>query len=304
MLWTRFRQAKNKKGMTLIEMLAAIAITAILAAVLSMMIIPVMNTYKTNATKVELAQAVTTRLNDIALFLRGATGVYLSDAKRNVSKTWYPGQTFSNTNTAKMYNEANYFFPEIRWKEKQSNESETVKSRRVEFDGLRTVLKGGTRCYAFVMDDYYKRNGGVTGYLYPELIIADWSNMSKRYLDYGSDKKKVNENFSGMSINSDDYQSKEYWCPDNGSMYFLVRTNADDENRANVLEIHLTVKKGDISYEGMKTIVCENLVINKDVIYTTNFQSWSGSNLNKKAATVSTSSSTTKYYTVWFTLRN
>lgn len=40
MLWTRFRQAKNKKGMTLIEMLAAIAITAILAAVLSMMIIP------------------------------------------------------------------------------------------------------------------------------------------------------------------------------------------------------------------------------------------------------------------------
>ena len=296
MLWTRFRQAKNKKAMTLLEMIAAIAITAILAAVLSMMIVPVMNTYKTNATKVELAQAVTSRLNDIALFLRGATGVYLSTAKRDVSKVWYPGETFSNTNTTKMFTEATYVFPEIRWKEKKSNESDTVKTRRVEFDGLRTAMTGSTRCYSIVMDNYYQRNGGVSGYLYPELIVADWSNMSKRYLDYGS--------AFDMKLGSDDYKSKEYWCPNNQSMYFLVKKNKDDEKRANALEIHLTVKKGDVSYEGTKTIVCENLVINKDVIYTTDFTKWSGDKLKKQAAEITTSSSTTKYYTVWFSLRN
>jgi len=290
--------------MTLVEMIAAIAITAILAAVLSMMIVPVMNTYKTQATKVELAQAVTSRLNDIALFLRGATGVYLSDSTRDVTKVWYPGETFSNSNRSKMYGETTYVFPEIRWKEKQSSESDTVKKRRVEFDGLRTVLKGGTRCYCFVMDNYYERKNNVTGYLYPELIIADWSNMSKRYLDYGSARKNNSSLSEGVNLNSDDYQNKEYTCPNNNSLYFLVRQNLDDENRTNALEIHLTVSKGDVSYEGTKTIVCENLVINKDVIYTTNFQKWTGSTLNKSAAEATTKSYTKKYYSVWFSLRS
>ncbi|MBO4472545.1 MAG: hypothetical protein J5765_01920, partial [Clostridia bacterium] len=117
--------------------------------------------------------------------------------------------------------------------------------------------------------------------------------------------RKNNSSLSdGVNLNSDDYQNKEYTCPNNKSLYFLVKKNPDDENRTNALEIHLTVKKGDISYEGMKTIVCENLVINKDVIYTTNFQKWSGSTLNKKEAEATTSSSTTKYYSVWFSLRS
>ena len=297
MLLTRFRQAKNKKGMTLVEMIAAVAITAILAAVLSMMIVPVMNTYKTNATKVELAQATTARLNDIALLLRGASGVYLSDVARTPSKVWYPGKTFSNTNTGKMFTENTYVFPEIRWKEKQDGESATVKERRVEFDGVRTVVYPKTRMYSIVMDNYYERNGGVSKYLYPELIVADWSSMNKRYLDYGS--------AFDMKLSSDVYQTKDYWCPNNTSMYFLVRRNPDDANRANALEVHLTVQKGDVSYEGVKTFVCENLVIKKDVIYTTKFTSWSGDKLNKVAATVSTGTDQSKwkkYYTVWFDL--
>ena len=302
MFVTKFRHTKNKKGITLIEMIAAIAITAILASVLSMMIVPVLNTYQANAARVELVQAATSRLNDIAMHLRGARGIYVSESTRDVSKQkeWAngSGNYFSNKNTDKMFKEGNYLFPEIRWYEKQDSESDTVKSRRVEFDGVRTVASPEKRIYSFVMDNYHERSnkGAVSGYYYPELVVGDWSNMQRRYLDYAGG--------FGIKLASDDYQSEEYWCPDNKSMYFLVRRNPDDSNRANVLEIHLTVKKGDVSYEGVKTIVCENLVIKKDIIYTNNFQSWSGDNLVKKAAAVNTgtdSSKWTKYYTVWFT---
>ena len=43
MLFRRMRFGKNKKGITLVEMIAAVAITAILASVLSMMVVPVLN---------------------------------------------------------------------------------------------------------------------------------------------------------------------------------------------------------------------------------------------------------------------
>ena len=46
MLFSRWKFCKNKKGVTLVEMIAAVAITAILASVLSMMIVPVMNSYR------------------------------------------------------------------------------------------------------------------------------------------------------------------------------------------------------------------------------------------------------------------
>ena len=114
MLIIRFRQAKNLKGVSLLEMIAAIAITAILAAVLSMMIVPVINTYRTNSVKTELRQAVTSRLNDFAYYLRGASGVYLSDVKRTPSQKWYPGKTFKKSTDSNAPKEALYVFPEIR----------------------------------------------------------------------------------------------------------------------------------------------------------------------------------------------
>ena len=313
MLLTKLRQAKSKKGMTLVEMLAAIAITAILATVLSMMIVPVINTYRTNETKVYLAQAVTARLNDMALYLRGAKGVYVGTAKRNVNNVWYNRTTsgdnknnyFSDTNTSKMYTEDTYVFPEIRWATSDGNEPR--KTRKVEFDGLKTVAGSSKRCYCFVLDNYYERykNGNgkkITGYLYPELIVADWSNNSKRFLAYGS--------YFGMKLSSDEYQESpetDIYCPSNSSMFFYVHKNPDNGDRANVLEMHLTLKKGSVTYEGVKTIVCENLVINEDNIYTVNFTSWSGSTLNKKSVTTTSGtdkSKWTKYYTIWFILMN
>ena len=57
--------AKSKKGITLVEMLAAVVITAILASVLSMMIVPVINSYRKSEAKTQMQAAVTSRLNDI-----------------------------------------------------------------------------------------------------------------------------------------------------------------------------------------------------------------------------------------------
>lgn len=295
MLITRFRQIKNKKGITLVEMLAAVTITAILAIVLSMLIVPVMNTYNVSAVRVELAQAATSRLNDMAKHLRGAEGIYLSTAKRNVSKTWYNGKNnyFNDSSTGKFPKEDNYVFPEIRW-ENYSNppgSNTTRDTRACIFDGVITTRAR----YSFVMDNYYERKESVKGYLYPELVIADYSDMSKRFLDYAGG--------FGIKLESDDYQTRDIVCPDVESMFFYVRQNPDNGNSPTVLEMHLIVKKGKITYEGTKTIVCENLVIRKDKIYTTDFTHWNGNVLTKQNVTVSTGTDPkkwTKYYTVWF----
>ena len=134
MLFNRWKRAKNKKGITLVEMIAAIAITAILASVLSMMIVPVMNTYRTSSTRAELQTAVTARLNDIALWLRSATGVYVPKSKDSSGKvTGYGSFPDCNKNNlyqfqavrnfdikwgiANMncYGSSGYNYPELKW---------------------------------------------------------------------------------------------------------------------------------------------------------------------------------------------
>ena len=77
---------RNKKGITLVEMVVAIAVTAILATCLSTMMVPIVNTYSSNKTKVELIEAVTGRLNDFAMNLRGADGVYVTTTTRSFFK--------------------------------------------------------------------------------------------------------------------------------------------------------------------------------------------------------------------------
>ena len=59
MLLRKFLTCTNRKGMSLIELIVAIAITAILAVTLSMMIVPVMNTYSVNELRAKLSAAVT-----------------------------------------------------------------------------------------------------------------------------------------------------------------------------------------------------------------------------------------------------
>lgn len=292
MLLRKFRQAKNKKAVTLLEMLAAIAITAILASVLSMLMVPVMNTYSRNRVKADLEEAVTARLNDMAMYLRGATGVYLSTSVRNTSKKWNFGysngkpKAFSDSDTTNMPTEGDGLLPEIR---------RSDNNKKVMYDGVRTTQAK----YSFVMDNYHEREDGVSGYLYPEMIIASYNpDDYKGYRYYG---------YAGsfnMKLQSDDYQSKDFWCPNNKSLVFYVRKNADNNNSATVLEIHLTVKQGDVQYEGVKTIVCETLVIKGVPIRTNNFYTWNGSELVYKNAEVSTDKDKHPYYTVWFSRDN
>ena len=293
MLFARIKRLKNRKGVTLVEMVVAMAIVAILATVLSMMIVPVMNAYTINETQTRLAEAVDSRLNDMAMYLRGATGVYLSTAVRNTSKKWLFGYTngkpkaFSDTDTTNMPTEGDGFLPELR---RSDNNKKTM------YDGVRTTQA----IYSFVMDNYHERESGVSGYFYPEMVIASYdpdNPTGYRYYGYAGS--------FNMKLQSDDYQSQDFWCPDNKSMFFYVRQNPDDNNSATVLEMHLAVKQGKVTYEGVKTIVCETLVIKGVPIRTNNFYNWSQNSkgewvIDYKTATVSTDKNRTPYYTVWF----
>ena len=260
MLFSRWKLRKNKKGVTLVEMIAAITITAILASVLSMMIVPVTNSYRRASTKAELQEAVTARLNDIAFHLRGATGVYVTTSKKS--------------------------FPDIT---KNTDQYDGVRHYDIHF--------------GFAMDQFYSSE--VSGYLYPELKIVDWSEgVSKatcRYPeDYAGDDLLMAK-YRSYKLASDDFQTKEFFCPSNDSFYFLIKRNPDGGDAFNVMEAHLKVKKGNVEYEGVKTFVCENLMIRGANISTAAFnrnQTTGVFSLNYvKASDVD---SQKKYYSVWF----
>ncbi len=242
------------------EMIAAVAITAILASVLSMMVLPVLRAYNSNRTKSELSAAVTSRLNDIAYHLRGATGVYLSSSTMS--------------------------FPEIR---------RGTTDQKNQYDGMRYFEAK----YGIALDNYYEKNSPkIKGYLYPEMKIVDYSDVNNPWMNYcGS---------FGLKLESDDYQSPYISCTGKEEgLYFYVRQNPDNGNSATVLEVHMTVAKNGITYSGTKTIVCENLVITGDIIYTAYFTK-SGSIFTRTAATVCTGTNTSswkKYYSVWFSKR-
>ena len=261
MLFSRWKLRKNKKGVTLVEMIAAITITAILASVLSMMIVPVMNSYRNSEAKAQLQTAVTARLNDIASHLRGAKGVYV-------------------TTTTKS-------FPDITKGTDQYNGMRYFEAR-----------------FGFAV--FNCRSSVSSSYLYPELKVAEYSNVNKPQLLWPDDDA-LGFNFK---LDSDDYQSSAdevkktggITCPTAEDFYFYVRNNPDGGNHSNVLEVHLKVKKGNVTYEGSKTIVCENLVIHGENIHTALFQ-YVNNAWTLTDATVSTGSDPSKwkkYYSVWF----
>ena len=250
---------RNKKGITLVETVVAIAVTAILAVCLSNMLVPIVNVYAKNRTRVELQEAVVGRLNDIALNLRGADGVYVTTDTRS-------------------------FFKD-------------VKTDQVLWDGCRKFDVH----YAIAQDNWYEANSPkIKGYRYPEMGILEFGASKEKSKVYGAshwDEKLV----------SDEYQDYTISCPTTEDFYFYVRNNEND--RAVCLEVHLNVKKGDVTYEGSKYIVCENLLLQKNdsmhgKIFLNNFV-WSDAlqDFVLTAATVSTgtnASNWTKYYSVWF----
>lgn len=246
------RMRRHKKGLTLVEMVVAIAVTAILAVCLSTMLVPVVNVYGTNKTKVELGDAVTSRLNDFAMQLRGASGVYLTETKRS----------FFDTKT------------------------------QVQYDGCRKFNVH----YAIAMDNYYEANKPkISGYRYPEMKVLDYSNVSSPEVKYASSW--------GEKLISDEYQGNtQIYCPGDDAFYMIVRT--DTSGKATCLEMHLTMKKGDVQYEGTKTITCENLVIQGKVVYKASF-TWNSSlgDFVLTPAEISTGTNQSKwkkYYSVWF----
>jgi len=232
---------KNKKGITLVEMVVAIAITAILAICLSTMLVPILNVYSSNRVKVELQEAVTARLNDIAMHLRGASSVHVTMEKKS--------------------------FFDIS-----------------DIDGAQ--YQGCLRYnvqYAFAMDNYYSST-----YYYPELKCLDTRDEAKPSVVWASAKPFQEK------LLSDEYQDRTISGHSYEDFFFYVRK--DGKGRAVCLEIHLIAYKGDVMYEGTKTITCENLVTKGTVIYTAKF-AWIGNTGNLKLTDATVGG---KYYSVWF----
>lgn len=255
MLFVRWKLSKNKKGITLVEMIAAIAITAILASVLSMMIVPVMNTYRNASAKAELQEAVTGRLNDMALHLRDATGVYVTSNPKS----------FPETNVGIDQGKGARYF-EVK--------------------------------FGFALYNCYQNSAG-GAYLYPELRWNDYDEITSNK----ATQKWASEYTPNLKLESDIFQTDQFYCPDQYSFYFYVRNNPDGGGHSNVLEVHLSVKKGNVPYEGTKTIVCDNLVIKGEDIYTCQFEWRTNQWTHPYKATVSTGSDASKwkkYYSVWF----
>ena len=264
MLFARMKKLNNKRAMSLVEMVVAIAVTGILAVCLSMVLSPVSKTYGVNKTRSELASFTDRAMASIALDLRGA-----SEVRVTTNKYSSPGD----------FGYYGYFACD-------------------EFKVGNTVQKGTfyiTRCdwhltwqKIFLPPDVRKNYANMTDAdmrkeveFIKELAPAGYPHPAINLWHY----KNFGEACNGIELNGD------------GGFFMLVRKNPDDGDRGNALEIHLKVKKGKVSYEATKSVVCENLVINQESILTANLSE------NKKA-TVSTvedpnNSKNTKYYSVW-----
>ena len=232
----------------------AIAVTTILASMLSMMIVPVMNVYNTNRTKTQLAQASSSRLADIAFHLRAATGIYLASNAKSFQDI--------STASASIY--------------------QYYAVRNADVVGLH---------YGIALAN----KNGWKSYLYPELKYAEWSDESHPTCKYPEEIEDEDLK-EKLELPSNDYQNSSIFCPSNEGLIFRVKNNPDDGNRVNVIEITLTLKKGDVTYEGKKTIVCENLVIDQKVIYEASFNA---NAVPKNAASVGKT-----YRSVWFSKKD
>ena len=265
MLFARMKKLKNKKAMTLVEMIVAIAVTAILAVCLSMVLSPVVNTYGVNKTRAELSSFADRAMENIALDLRGASEVRVTQNR------------YSSPGESGYYG---YFACD-------------------EFKIGGNAQKGDfylTRCdwhyifqKIFLIPDVRKNYANMTEAevkkeldLVQELAPSGYGHAAVNLWHY----KKFAASCNNIQLNGD------------GGFFVLVRKNPDDGDRGNVLEIHLKVKKAKITYEAIKSVVCENLFINHESIKTANLYE----NNNATISTVAdpNNSKNTKYYSVWF----
>ena len=256
--------------MTLVEMVVAMAIVAILATALSLTMVPVLTAYNNNKSANALIEVASILLEDVAFQLRGATGVYLTSNQKS-----FPDKTLVTQNGKKV--------PSAQYQK---------------------VMDYKAR-YGLAMTDYSASSGGsVSGYLFPHIKVVDFSNVNSPKL-LNIESTDLPDEFR-EEMRSDLYQTNEIGCPSATSFFVIVRENPDStikegsttRNLGNVLEIHLTVKKGNYEQEFTKTIVCDNLVIDQKDIYTANLTS---SPLTK--ATVSSGTNQdkwTKYYSIWY----
>ena len=212
-------------------MVVAIAVTGMLAVCLSAMLVPITNLYSGNSLKVELVNAATARLNDIAAELRGATHVYLHT--RSDGGASFPDPSIEGNKFANMKRN-NVRYGIALSKQHDMDHNGAADSEEYLFPEMKVLEKAAL--------DMYNAPG------------AKSAEVQAAYLHFPS-HRNIKEDY----WDSDSYLNPSIYCADPKDFYFVIVKNNTKSPRTS-LEIHLKLKSGNVSYEGVKTITCDNLV--------------------------------------------
>ena len=297
MIFTRWKKRMNKKGMSLVEMVVAIAVTGILAVCLSMIMSPVMNTYSLNKTRAELANYSDRILTHMASDFRGARNIMLV-GKSDSSP--YPSYSVPALNYGK-----HGIAPSIDYGYCLSTEYFDGKGDKYKLKNT-PILSKVTQ-----WNDYYRNERNI----YPANLnyVMDWDSFRGARPEFdredsgvpGGDGYTINYYYKdplttetgGIYVDGDSSATNG-----NAGFYMLVKANPDDGGRGNIIDIHIRLRKGKIKYEASKAVVCETLVLNK--IGTQKATIPGGMN-GLDPAVISTkdtpgSTGCTPYYSCWF----
>lgn len=283
MLFIRWKFRKNKKALSLIEMIVAIAVTAILAVCLSMVMSPVMNTFTVNKARAALANYADSALEHVAADFRSARNIMLV-AKSSSSP--YPCYSMPSDQMG-----GKPAVVDIRY-------GYCLHDLYLDADGK--SIKGNP---IFTKVNHALESGKNKRTIYPAHLYYSnlWSMPDLKEFD----SQKVADNMWHYTL-KDPLSATGNIVVDGGEgFYMFVRKNPNDSNRGNIIEIHLKLKKGKITYHAVKSVVCENLVINKMWVQKATVGYNSGGIVGKDDAVASTSdkigsSGCNPYYAAWF----
>ncbi len=286
MLWTRFKAVKNKRAMTLVEMIVAIAVTAILAVCLSMVMSPVIKTYSVNKARAELATYADAVLNHMADDFREARNILIPFESKD-------------TPAKNSFQPAHYGVPAL-----------------VDIDyGYALIAKypGSNRLYISKSTIICWSHGNYPRYVYPADIRYTYYDLAERIVP-------VNSLFSFTHYTSDQTDKPNYflknidsatggiYVENNDDFYILVKENPDttDPNgtkRGQIIDIHLRLTKGKVHYPAVKTVVCETLVINNIGVQRASDNGRVSASDPVKVSTsddINNTKACFPYYSVWF----
>ncbi len=293
MLWTRFKTVKNKRAMTLVEMIVAIAVTAILAVCLSMVMSPVIKTYGVNKARAEMAVYADAVLNHMANDFRTATNILVtSDKDGNPNACSLPDPEFIFNNYSYVY----VCYAYCNWHEYENTNEYYVSKATYCIDFSKT--------YKYVYPAHYNvtEAEGWEGVYYSAYLQS--LNLKFKSMLKDKNGKEVDHWYWIQCENAATATGGIQVDGDKG-FYILIKNNPDTldgQQHGQIIDIHLKLKKGKIKHEATKSVVCENMVLNNTGVQKANKNGLYVSDPAKVSTSddIKNTNACFPYYSIWF----